>query len=763
MAIQDTTIQDPTNTAQGKIGQATPRIDGHAKVTGAALYPSDEQVAHPAYAWLVTSGIASGDIQSFDLTAARSVKGVLDILTYENVSKDAKPPKPLDGGKTTTTLESSKIWHDGQIIGVVVAETLEAAREGAQAVGVTYRAARPAATFGSPGADEEKRKDKQHKDISIGHAAQAFDAAPVKVDQRYATPTQHHNAMELFTTTCAWNGDHLTIYEPTQFLRGEAATVAQQLGLKPEQVTVVSRFIGGGFGGKGGATARTAWIAVAAKRLGRPVKLVATRDQGFTIATYRAETQHRIRLAADRNGKLQSLIHDGWEATSRPSGYNVSGNETTARMYACPNVETSVHIVHADRNTPGFMRAPPETPYMFPLEVAMDELAHQLGIDPVELRRINDTQHDQVEDKQFSTRSLMKCYDAAAAKFGWAKRDPKPGSMRDGDWLIGYGCATACYPTNISPASARVILHADGSAKVETGGHEIGNGMYTIVAITAADRLGLPVDKVAVEVGLSTLPAAGIAGGSSQTASVCNAVAQACDALRLKLGQLAATQSGNPFFGKDFSQLKLAGGKLVAPDGTSQDVAPMLRALPGKSLAVLGEYIPNGLPDSAMGKIEKGQMTMSRGDARKDVTAYAFGAHFVELRIHSRTCEIRAPRMVSAFASGTIVNPMAAHSQYMGGMIWGLSSALHEKTDIDLNAARYTNDNLAEYLIPVNADIGSVEAIMISEEDAKVNPLGIKGIGEIGIVGVSAAVSNAVFHATGKRIRRLPIRIEDLV
>ena len=352
----------PGDLAWTRIGTPTHRLEGHAKVTGRALYASDEAVPNPAYAYLVTSAIARGRIRGLDLALARAVPGVLDILTHENVGAEADPPPPHGAGGETTTMQTDKVWHDGQIIAVIVAETYEAAREAALKVGVDYEAERPAATFGSEGAVEEVRKPGEHRDFKIGDAEAAFAAAEVKVDARYGTPTQHHNPIELFTTTCEWRDGKLTVYEPSQFVYGLRGALAKQLRMKPSDIRVISRFVGGAFGSKGGATARTAWIAVAARRLDRPVKLVATRAQGFTIATYRAETRHHIQLGADRSGKLTALRHEGWEVTSRPSEYNVSGTETTARVYACPNVLTKVNLVHADRNTPGFMRAPPTCP-----------------------------------------------------------------------------------------------------------------------------------------------------------------------------------------------------------------------------------------------------------------------------------------------------------------------------------------------------------------------------------------------------------------
>lgn len=746
-----------------RIGQPTPRIDGRAKVTGRALYASDEPVARPAHAVLLTSAIARGRITGFDLSQARTVPGILDILTHENAGGEAKPPKMASGGATTTTLESDQVWHDGQIIGVVVADTYEAAREAAFRVRVEYGRETPAATFGSIGAEEERRDDGEHEDYDIGDVAAALAAAPVTLDASYGTPTQHHNPIELFTTTCVWENDRLTIFEPSQFVYGLRANVAGQLGIAPEQVRVVSKYIGGAFGSKGGATARTAWIAVAARRLGRPVKLVATRDQGFTIVTYRAETRHRIRLGAERDGRLTALVHEGFEITSRPSRYNVSGNETTARLYACPNIRTRVHITHADRNTPGFMRAPPETPYMFALESAMDELAGELGLDPIELRRRNDTATDPITGLPFSSRSLMACFDRGAERFDWAQRDPKPGAMRDGDWLVGLGCASAVYESNIAAASARVSLRPNGHARVAIAGHDIGTGAYTVVAMVVADRLGLDLTHIDVAMGDTLLPAAPLAAGSSHTASLVNAVAKACEDLRDRIARAAVTHDAGPLAGRDPANLSFGGGRLVAPDGAGESLEEAVKRLSPGVVEAYAENVPEGGPPDSMAKLQAGTNPVLRGYKREDVSAYAFGAQFVEVRVHARTREIRVPRMLGAFAAGTIVNPLAAHSQYMGGMIWGLSAALLEQTEIDLNAARYINDNLSEYHIPVCADVRGIEVLMLPEIDDRVNPMGIKGLGEIGIVGMNAAIANAVKHATGRRIRDLPIRLEHLL
>jgi xanthine dehydrogenase YagR molybdenum-binding subunit len=749
--------------AGGLVGKPTPRIDGRAKVTGRALYPSDEPVGDPAYAFLLTSVIARGRIVRFDLEEALMVPGLLDILTHENVGGEARPPKQQSGGSTTTTMESDRVWHDGQIIGVVVADSFEAAREAAFKVHVHYGKEIPAATFDSEGAETERREDGEHEDFTVGDADGAFAAAPVKIDAWYETPTQHHNPIELYTTTCAWNGRQLTIWEPSQFVYGLRGNVAGQLGIDPEDVRVVSKFVGGAFGSKGNASARTAWIAIAARRLGRPVKLVPTRDQGFTIVTYRAETRHHIQLGAMQDGKLVALRHEGWEVTSRPSQYNVSGTESTARLYACPNIATRVNIVHADRNTPGFMRAPPDTPYIFPLESAMDELASALGMDPIELRRRNEPDRDPLTGLAFSSRNLLSCFEQGAERFGWSERDPRPRSMQDGDWLVGYGCASAEYPANISAAAARVTLRASGHARVRLAAHDIGTGSYTVVAIVAAERLGLSVDQVAVEMGDTELPPAGLSAGSSHTATIVHAVAQACDRLRERIALAATVTNDGKLSGRNPDTLILSGGKLSAPDGAFETLSDAVGRISAGAIEAYAENIPEGSAEGAMSKLYAGQNPMLRGQKRRDVTAFAFGAQFVEVRVHRRTCEIRVPRMVGAFACGRIINPVTAHSQHMGAMIWGLSAALLEKTEIDKREARYVNDNIAEYLVPVNADVRKVEIILVPEADSAVNPLGIKGLGEIGIVGMNAAIANAVYHATGKRVRTLPIRIEDLL
>ena len=710
------------------IGTPTSRIDGVAKVTGKATYGDDNRVPGAAYAQLVMSTVARGEMIAIDQIAARAVPGVLEIFTHENVGDAVKPGRPLTSlGYTNTRiapLATNRIHFAGQIVALVVAETFEAAREAAHLVGVSYTTEAVTADMRGAGAISKPAKSMLFDTkLRVGDAEKTYGAAAFKVDAEYETPAQHHNPMELFQVICAWEGETLTVWESTQHVIGTQRGVAKQLGLSPNKVRVISPFVGGAFGVRN-MPQSTPLVAHAARVLGRPVRLVVTRRQGFTLMTYRGETRHRVRLAADSDGHFTALAHESWELNARTDSFVVAGSGNTARLYACPNISTQVNTVEADRQTPGFMRAPPEVPYFFAMESAVDELAHAMALDPVELRRRNDTMVEAVTKKPFSSRSLMQCFDTAGEAFGWRERSPVPRSMRDGQWLVGWGCASAAYPAQIAAADCRVTLGPDDRVVVETGTHEIGTGAYTVLAQVASERLGVSIEQVEVRLGDSSLPAAPLTGGSVSTASNCNAVAEACEELVKKR---AAT---HPRRNED-----LVAETTFKPKG----------ALPFSQF-----LIRRGLP-------------MFAGAIRNRKAHFSSGAHFVEVRVHVDTGEVRVPRMVGAFAAGTIVNPKTARSQLMGGQIWGLSSALHEGTEIDRRTACYVNNDLAEYYMPVNADIGLVETILVPEQDSFVNPLGIKGVGELGNTGVNAAVANAVFHATGIRCRTLPIKVESLM
>ena len=551
----------------GVIGADRPRVDGVPKVTGRATYGDDHALQNPAFAYLATATIAKGRIRAIDQTPLAGMP-VLAVLTHENVGKAVKSGRTLsDFGYMShgyAPLSSDRVKFAGQIVAVVVAETFEAARTAAQALRVEYEAEAPAAGFDSPGADEVKAKSMYPTKLKAGDFDKAFEGAPVTVDAWYETPPQHHNPLELFQTACVWDGDRLTVYESSQNVRGFQYGLAGQLGIPAAKVRVISPYIGGAFGSRGELGQVTALVALAARRVGRTVKLVASRRQGFTQRTFRAETRHHVRLGADRDGKLTALSHDSWEVTGRMDRFALAGSESTARLYACPNVRTLVKNTEADRQTPGFMRAPPEVPYMFALESAMDELAEKLGIDPLDLRRRNDTKVETVTNKPYTSRSLLECIDAGAKAFGWDKRDPRPGSMRDGDDLIGYGYATATYPTQIGPADCRVTLLPDARAIVEVGTHEIGTGIRTVVAMTAADILGLEVDAIEPRVGDSDLPAATLSAGSNSTASVCTVVAQACQEIAAQVARLAGRDRPSPPHGQAAADVLLRPDRLAA-------------------------------------------------------------------------------------------------------------------------------------------------------------------------------------------------------
>ena len=726
------------------MGEPIHRLDGVAKVTGKPIYAADAAGIAPLQAYFLTSSIARGKILSIDTAPAEALGGVVKVYTHHNAPHRIATPYTQKGGYASDTnmpLTGPEIRHDGQIIAMVIAESYETARDASHRIAVRYAPETPASTLDSPGVDLTHPDALAEKEKKAGDFNAAFAAAPMKVEGDYSTPPQHQNAIELYSTTASWAGGELTIHEPSQFVVELANGAAAMMGVDPSVVHVVNPYIGGAFGGKGFMTQRTALVAGAARELARPVRNVVTRDQGFTLATYRAETRHHVRLAADRDGHLLAYGHESWEMQSRQDDYPLAGFGVTTAMYGKPAILTRVNMVKADRQTSGFMRAPVEMPYMYALESAMDELAVALGMDPIELRRVNDICESPIDGARFTSRSLMQCYDEAAASFGWSRRDPKPGSMRDGDWLIGYGCATASYPTHLAPATARVTLRANGEALVEIAGQDSGQGVYTVLGQIAAREIGIDPRRVTVLLGDSRLPAAPPSSNSMATASHGSAV-------KLAAGKVSAHFNGATL--------------------SDEDRAAAFRRLGVGEICETAEFLPPGMKPEVLDMLRKGQVpfaNQARGDESKGgkPLMFAFGAEFVEVRVHRLTREIRVPRMTGAFAAGRIVNPRTARSQYMGGMIWGMASALLEATEVDEKRGRYVNDSIGEYLVAVNADVPQVDVIMVPEEDHEVNPLGVKGIGELGIVGTAAAIANAVFHATGKRIRDLPIVMDKLL
>jgi len=530
----------PVPEAKANMGEPIARYEARAKVTGQPLYADDLPLpGRPAYALFVTSGIAKGRIAALDTAMAESLPGVVKIYTAANAPRRKAVKHFTQGGYVSDTdmpLAGPDISSDGQIIAVVVAEDLATAREAGYRIAVRYAPQNPSTTFGSPGTTTVHPSSVTASEKNTGDFDTAFAAAPVKVDRRYTTPTMHHNPMELFSTAAFWDGDRLTIHEPSQFVWELKNGAAEMLGVAADRVEVRDPFVGGAFGSKGIMTQRTAIIAGIARDLGRPIRNVVMRDQGYTLATYRAETQHRLRLGATPDGKLTALSHEGREVTSRQDNYSVAGVSTTTEMYACPNIASRVELVKADRNTPGFMRSPPETPYMYALEAAMDEMADALGMDPIEFRRVNETRVSPINGAPYTSRSLMTCYDQAAAAFGWTARRQQPGAVRQGDWMIGYGCATACYPTQMMPATARAILSSNGSLDVQIAAHDVGTGAYTAMQQIAARALGIDPRMVTVRMGDTAYPPGPVAGGSMTTASAGSAVKMACGKVRARFG-----------------------------------------------------------------------------------------------------------------------------------------------------------------------------------------------------------------------------------
>jgi xanthine dehydrogenase YagR molybdenum-binding subunit len=704
------------------LGEPRMRIDGPLKVCGLAEYPGDVAMPDVAHAALAVSPVARSRITAVHRATAAAMPGVLLILTHEDVGDRVAPVKHLmEGGWANSSwrpLASPEVRYAGQVVALIVAETREAAEAGAAAMRFTFAGESPVASLDDPRAGPEPLAavDPKHKDRHVGDIDAAFAGAPAIVDARYSTPIQHHNPIELPSTTCRWDDDRLTVWEPTRYIVAAQHGLAAQLGMAPEQVRVIARFLGGHFGSKLALSQHTAICALAARRLGRPVRLEVSRREQFTVANHRTETRHRIRLAANRDGRLRGVDHEATAVSSRFDDFAMEGADVSTALYGAGAVRALEQLARVDRNTPGPMRAPPEVPYLFALESAMDELAHELRIDPVELRRRNDTSADPVTGKPFTTRPLMRCFEAAAAAFDWSRRRSTPRAMRRDGWLVGLGCAAAVRPVKIGPAAIRVAQDADGAVTVETAHHEIGNGVYTLLASIASERLGVPLERVTVVLGDTALPPAGISGGSSTTTSLANALATAC--VRL----------------------------VQQPEGARE---------------VRVDWLPDGADQSALEQLREGHIKLqSSGDK---ALAWTFGAHMIEVHVHALTGEVRVARHVGAFAAGRILNPLAARSQYLGGMLWGQSSALLEKTEVDPRTAIYINRDLAEYLVPTAADVGALEAIVVPDDDRDVNPEHVKGLGEIGIIGVNAAVANAVFNATGVRVRDLPIRVEDLL
>jgi xanthine dehydrogenase YagR molybdenum-binding subunit len=742
-----TAVQAPPR--RGFIGLPIDRVDGRAKVTGAARYSADAAIDAPLHAVIVQSTIARGRITEIDEREARAVPGVVEIVTYRNAPRvpSFKFEFTVPVQEELAPLQGPEIEYDGQHVAAVVGTTLEAAREGAALLRIAYE--RAPAEFDPAAAREVELPEQWFGDDAQprrGEPERAYEASEVRVDATYVTPIENHNPLEPSVTVAEWRDGELTVHDSTQWVRGTRAALARHFDLDEERVRVIAPFLGGGFGCKGFFWPHTVIAAMAAKLTNRPVKLVLTREQMFTSAGHRSETRQRLRVGASRDGRLAAVLHDVLAESSRVGTFVEAAGGVTAMLYDVPNLAVSHRIARLDVPTPTAMRAPGEAPGSYALGCAMDELAWACGLDPLEVLRRNHAGTDPSSGKPFSSKHLLACYERGAEAFGWSERAREPRAMREGDELVGWGVATATYPALRSPAEARVTIAADGSVDVASATHDLGTGMYTILAQIAADALGVVPEAVRVRIGDSSFPNAPVAGGSMSSASVGPAVQDAARRARREAIALAlALASGaSPLHG------------LAEDDVETADGAVRAKADPARAIAY-GELVRLG----GSGAIEA--LGAAAPDGEEKFSFHSFGAQFVEVRFDEELARLRVSRALGVFDCGRILNPKTARSQMIGGMTMGIGMALLEETVRDPRYGAVVTNNLADYHVPVNADIPVIEVEFVEEPDYALNPLGIRGIGEIGITGIAAAIANAVYHATGIRVRDLPIVPEKLL
>jgi xanthine dehydrogenase YagR molybdenum-binding subunit len=736
------------------IGTSTSRIDGFAKVTGAAKYAAEFNVPGLAYGSVVTSTIAKGRIARIDRSASQRVKGVLDVLTHENRppmadNDQAYNDETAPAGSPFRPLYDSRIMFNGQPIALVVAETSEIARFAASLVRVEYETdahitdvfrRREAATPVKPPANPIEALFTPPK--TRGRPEQALAAAAVRHAGEYYVPIEHHNPMELYAATVIYEANgKLTVYDKTQGVQNVQRYLCGVFGMKPEDVRVMSPFMGGGFGSGLRPQFEVVLAVLAALALQRSVRVVLTRPQMYVLG-YRPAMIQRIELGANTGGTLDAIMHDAITVTSQYEEYFRQETGWSGLLYNSANAKYEHKLARLDLATPCDMRAPSAPTALFALESAMDELAVALKIDPLELRLRCYSERDQNNDRPFSSKALRECYRQGAEAFGWDKRNPEPRSMRDAGDLVGWGMATGIWKALQWSITVRIVLSANGHAEVACATSDIGTGTYTIMAQVAADMLGLPLENISIKLGDSSLPQSPVEGGSWIAASVSNGIATTADAIRDELLRLAKQMPGSPLAKMAPGEVALADGKLVSKSDASRSVS-----------------IADAMRHSAVDRIEQEKTTNPTDDPARAYNAHA--AIFAEVKVDEQLGVIRVTRVVSAVAAGRILNTKTASSQILGSVVWGIGMALHEETLIDHRVGRIMNANIAEYHVPVNADIHDIRVIFVDEPDDS-NPLGIKGLGEIGIVGVAAAIANAVYHATGQRVRDLPITLDKL-
>jgi xanthine dehydrogenase YagR molybdenum-binding subunit len=731
-------------------GQPLTRRDGELKVTGRATYAADNHPEGLLFAVLAVSTIARGRVVSRDVAAAKAHPGVVEVLTPAN-----RPPLALDPNQKLgpfsfriEVLQDDTVRYANQPIGLVVAETLEAATEGARLLNPQYEV---------ESARTRLEEGERYTPAAIGVGAPArtvygdvdagFAAADKIIEGDYATPSQYHNAMEPHAIVAQWDGEQLSLDMPNQALVMSCAGYAAYFGIPPGNVLIRSPFLGGGFGSKAILTGPPILAILAARHLQRPIKLVLTRTQMYGPVGHRGQTWQNLRLGMDSDGRLTAVHHRSISATSSFDEFLEPASNASLHAYASPAILSETEAVRLDIGTPGPMRAPGEASGSAALEIAMDEAAEACGMDPLDFRLANYAEVEPGTGRPYSSKALRECYAEGAKRFGWAGRPLQPRQMRDENGLlVGWGMGTALFPCPHFPAEARATLRADGTALVETAGADMGQGAWTALAQIAAEALGLDPDQVEFHSGVSNLPDAGIAGGSGHTASAGLALHNASEEAIRQLAELASSHPDSPLFGAGNIGVVARAGRLHRRDDEtrSESYADILRRAGRSTLAAMGRMVRDE-------------------EAVRSWAMYSHGAVFAEVKVDPDLGVIRSTRLVGAFAAGRLINPRLVQSQYYGGMIWGLSFALQEEAVVDRRTGRIMNADLAEYHVPVNADVPSLEAILVPEEDRYVNPLGLKGVGEIGITGTVGAIANAVWHATGVRTRHFPIRIEDLM
>lgn len=708
------------------IGKPTDRIDGPLKTTGTAPYAYERHDSLPdiAYGYVLGAAVAKGRIAAMDVSRAKAAPGVLAIVTAQNAGKLTK-----GDFNTANLLGGPEIQHYHQAVAVVVAESFEQARAASALIKVDY--ARAKGTFDLASAkDAATKPEKDNPDTAVGDFAAAFEAAPVKLDETYTTPDHAHAMMEPHASIAAWKGDKLTVWTSNQMIAWGAGDVAKTLGLKKENVRLVSPFIGGGFGGKLFVRADAILAALGAKAAGRPVKVALSRPLMFNNTTHRPATIQRIRLGATREGKITAIGHESWSG-DLPGGGLETAVQQTRLLYAGENRMTRMRLATLDLPEGNAMRAPGEAPGLMALEIAIDEMAEKLNLDPVAFRVLNDTQVDpEKPGRPFSQRRLVECLRTGADKFGWARRNPRPGQVRDGRWLVGMGVAAAFRNNLVMKSAARVRLESSGQIVVETDMTDIGTGTYTIIAQTAAEMMGVPLHRVEVRLGDSAFPVSAGSGGQWGANSSTAGVYAAC----MKLRETVATKLGLDPATAEFSDGRVKVGN---------------QSLPLSQAAAGGPVVAEDF--------------MEYGDLAKTHQQSTFGGHFVEVGVDSFTAEIRVRRMLAVCAAGRILNPKSARSQVIGAMTMGAGAALMEELVVDKRIGFFVNHDLAGYEVPVHADIPHQEVIFLDETDPMSSPMKAKGVGELGICGVAAAVANAIHNATGVRVRDYPVTLDKLL